>query len=243
MRLWQACQLPNSAEVLFTGVGNSSGSSSIEGSKECRKNTDVICKTCGASVENLQEHILAHKDVPENMCAGCGKSLKYIKKHREICRGQPNCKPCGILFETHAEYTKHIGAGKNSCPNSANAQLRFPCELCELVFFQESRLKRHMVVHSGEKNHCCDVCGKGFKRKDYVNRHKRTYPDGSCVEMLEKKNVKVVDAKKLKKTKLLEVVVKPCMWWMPVVYSFRKPDECPHSEREIRERGSIGNRD
>jgi len=192
--------------------------------------TGYICKTCGVFLENLEQHIATHTDIPDDTCAGCGKVFKikkWIKEHTSRCRGQPNCKPCDLVFETRDEFNEHVKLSKGACHSREKIPKRYPCHLCDHVFTQERRLTRHMVVHTGEKEHLCDLCGTRFGRADYVLRHKKTYPDGACIVKFGKKRskkeevensensgetvLKVSDTKKLKKRRLLEVVVTPCM--------------------------------
>lgn len=33
----------------------------------------------------------------------------------------------------------------------------------------------HVVIHSGEKRHVCNECGKGFYRKDHLRKHTRSH--------------------------------------------------------------------
>jgi hypothetical protein len=51
----------------------------------------------------------------------------------------------------------------------------FPCQFCSKVFDRCSRLKRHMLIHTGERPHACDVCGKRFNQKEHLAGHARTH--------------------------------------------------------------------
>lgn len=44
------------------------------------------------------------------------------------------------------------------------------CPVCNKAFTASGDLSRHMVTHTGIKNHHCDVCGKSFYRnRDMVS--------------------------------------------------------------------------
>lgn len=45
------------------------------------------------------------------------------------------------------------------------------CSLCKFTCRQPSHLKRHMLMHTGEKPHRCEHCPKQFAQKTDLNRH------------------------------------------------------------------------
>lgn len=45
------------------------------------------------------------------------------------------------------------------------------CTMCAAVFPSVSHLKRHIVQHTGEKPHHCDLCGRDFTRSEHKKRH------------------------------------------------------------------------
>ncbi|GFT65505.1 hypothetical protein NPIL_50911 [Nephila pilipes] len=51
----------------------------------------------------------------------------------------------------------------------------FECKTCEKLFTNQGRLKRHKVVHTGERRFPCDYCGKAFRDSFGLKEHVRTH--------------------------------------------------------------------
>ncbi|KAM8981130.1 LOW QUALITY PROTEIN: zinc finger protein 740 [Sarcophilus harrisii] len=49
----------------------------------------------------------------------------------------------------------------------------FECDVCDMRFIQKYHLERHKRVHSGEKPYQCERCQQSFSRTDRLLRHKR----------------------------------------------------------------------
>ncbi|XP_077375745.1 uncharacterized protein LOC144017737 [Festucalex cinctus] len=49
------------------------------------------------------------------------------------------------------------------------------CSQCEKTFINTATLKRHMMIHKGEKTFNCSFCGKRFNQKVHLIKHTRTH--------------------------------------------------------------------
>ncbi|KAI8809967.1 hypothetical protein BJ742DRAFT_676350, partial [Cladochytrium replicatum] len=47
----------------------------------------------------------------------------------------------------------------------------FSCDICHATFIRAHDLTRHQPVHTKLKEWNCERCGKGFTRKDALDRH------------------------------------------------------------------------
>src|SRR5258706_3657498 len=60
-------------------------------------------------------------------------------------------------------------------PNNATAKKKHECTVCGKEFERVSHLKKHSMIHSGEKPFKCDTCGKCFNQKGSLNQHEMTH--------------------------------------------------------------------
>ena len=59
-------------------------------------------------------------------------------------------------------------------PNNAE-EPTVTCEICNKDFKEKHKLKRHMMIHTGEKPHTCSICGKSFSLEYNLNPHVRVH--------------------------------------------------------------------
>lgn len=85
------------------------------------------------------------------------------------------CPVCNARFARLDVLKSHIQAGTHGFSNAPNPfSLRpFVCPLCSKSFDNKYNLRRHMMIHTGEKPFGCEICGKRFNQRSTYNHHKR----------------------------------------------------------------------
>ena len=70
--------------------------------------------------------------------------------------------------------------GRPRLPPDGNSQKRvlprtFVCRTCNKGFTRSHHLRRHELIHSGQKPFKCTICGRAFNRSDHLNLHLATH--------------------------------------------------------------------
>ena len=86
---------------------------------------------------------------------------EYIEKVNRLFR----CKVCFKTLKKKSEIGKHI-----SRVHKLGRQIM--CHSCPEVFFYQTQLEDHMLVHSEDRDFVCDICGMKMKSKNRVTVHK-----------------------------------------------------------------------
>lgn len=98
------------------------------------------------------------------------KPKRHIRKHttQEEANFQCKVKGCGKYFSRSYNFKSHMET------HDEKREYPFPCteSNCTKKFVRKTDLQRHhQSVHTKERNHKCDFCGRLFARKDTLRRH------------------------------------------------------------------------
>uniref|UniRef100_A0A2A4K524 Uncharacterized protein n=1 Tax=Heliothis virescens TaxID=7102 RepID=A0A2A4K524_HELVI len=97
------------------------------------------------------------------------KNIKRKKKYRRDQKKPTTCHQCGAHFATQAACWKHHVSAHPRTSFYPPAQ-RYICEICGSSLAPGS-IKTHKNMHTREKLHTCDTCGKQFYAIVGLRRH------------------------------------------------------------------------
>jgi len=147
------------------------GSLTIHSSKHMTDRS-FVCDECGFQTKNkylLKAHLNTHKDVKQFQCTQCPKSFNHqfiLDKHVRIHTGERPfaCEECGTDFTSGIHLRRHTKTVHKLARD-------FMCTICSAPFKRLGELKRHIILHSGEKPFECRTCGESFRHREAGRRH------------------------------------------------------------------------
>lgn len=97
------------------------------------------------------------------------------KSYEEKPKVQGGEEPFTVKTESslNNESESDVQDGKQQNSTSKNNA----CEICGRVFAQRSNLRRHMLVHSGEKPFTCEICNRTFTTGSNLKAHSVTHTE------------------------------------------------------------------
>ena len=143
-------------------------------------------------------HHLTLKDVKRFRCSVCNRSFRLevnLIRHDRIHWNQkelgspPSVQNCNNVKMTNSETQREnrrdsFPQEAASVPPAEQQRATFQqrrinpshqCRSCSKCFPSPSKLKRHMMIHTGQRPFSCDLCGKRFRQNTHLRVHCRTH--------------------------------------------------------------------
>lgn len=101
---------------------------------------------------------------------------------------------------------------KSEISISEESPKKFVCDICLVASFSKSfSLKRHKMLHSGERPHKCEQCQKTFVQKTDLKRHETTHSENKSFSCnVDGCGKKFKTKKNLSSHEHVHVDVRPC---------------------------------
>ncbi|KAL3847320.1 hypothetical protein ACJMK2_018235, partial [Sinanodonta woodiana] len=96
---------------------------------------------------------------------------RHISTMHQACEKVLEC--CGVTFSTKSSLREHIMIFHHN---------GYSCPYCGRRFCRKALLKRHLSVHSGQKDYTCPHCDYATSHKSNLERHKRIHERLKLVE-------------------------------------------------------------
>ena len=129
---------------------------------------------------SLNAHQKKHEDLAasgvspatDRTCPQCGKCFRYpsaMKQHMTVHTGERpfGCDVCNKTFKWKASLNAH----QKMVHTDLAAEQDRTCPICGMVFDSPSRMKRHMIQHTGEKPYQCSICVEYFSQAAALEEH------------------------------------------------------------------------
>lgn len=151
--------------------------------EELSENSEVSCKLCPKSypkLSNLVRHARTHEENATHECIHCGKRMGMGDDFIDHLLRHQGFKPYRCDFEgCTRSFVKYHKLKHHKLTHEATIDKPYACDLCDKTFSDSEYLKRHLLRHSGRKDHACSLCPSRFTFKSGLTAHMATHSANS----------------------------------------------------------------
>ncbi|GIY04841.1 hypothetical protein CDAR_532311 [Caerostris darwini] len=217
-------------------MGAEGGQNAVRSSENIHQSADSFFSQRTSNKKNISN--------TNDSVSGCSIGTKKMR-YREINPNEISCQPLDLSirrasYETDGIIGGEIGscqktqsntsASSTECSSSALKSSKNStdkgkmCDVCKEELSSLYGLKRHMVIHTGEKPFVCNTCKRAFSRSSNLKRHMRIHSGEtpySC-EMCQRKYNQSSNLNSRKS-----------------IHSGIKPHHCDYCDFETAKKGSL----
>lgn len=151
-----------------------------------KKRSCPYCDVQCASATAMKRHIRTHTGEKPYSCDICdfrARQTGTLQTHMLTHTGEKafRCDLCDSNFVTKSSMTRHVKR-IHTTPD----EKRYSCVFCDYKTDESNRLKRHIMIHTGDKCFACALCDYRTCDKGTLVRHmayhtgERRYPCDEC---------------------------------------------------------------
>ncbi|NWX53090.1 PRDM5 protein, partial [Steatornis caripensis] len=143
------------------------------------------------AVEKIADPLTCKEDHACPNCESSFASQEILAEHLQTLHQKPSeekefkCQNCGKKFPVKQALQRHVlQCTENIGPGDSSRS--FQCSVCNTAFSSESSCEQHKEACRGDARFVCkaDSCGKRFKSKDALKKHKENVHSGNSRKKL-----------------------------------------------------------
>lgn len=136
------------------------------------------CDICGRKLKDktsLERHVLRHMNDRPHKCHLCDQSFVFaneLASHIEYHNPENHkfeCSKCDRKYFFKRSLVAHLAR------NHKERVRDQVCTVCDKRFFDLTALRKHSLIHTGEKPYECQECHTRFVRGDHLKTHMKTH--------------------------------------------------------------------
>uniref|UniRef100_A0A3P9HEQ6 C2H2-type domain-containing protein n=1 Tax=Oryzias latipes TaxID=8090 RepID=A0A3P9HEQ6_ORYLA len=136
------------------------------------------CKRSYRREESLQNHLKRHQQVRPPKPFGCDQCKKTFRVKQSLenhllrhekWKQLLKCQLCDKTCRTSVSYRTGTALKRHKMIHTGEKP--FTCHVCGARFSLNNNLKRHLRIHTGEKPFTCQDCGKSFSDNNKLKSH------------------------------------------------------------------------